>query len=355
MKLAVILIIAGLAGYNFGLVIDAAANGDDSKLYSLAQTGQINSKWLPFALDDKILETNSYIETFPFGGGPYAFLETAFLLEENQVFDHATIDFTISIDTKPDGTFINRITECIFETDVDIDTECVVCLLKDWEGENIAKGEQFFTPPYLANTPLPLEMTVFLNDDEFITDVRNVKGIKIGICQEIPPGGGGDGEGCTPGYWRQTQHFGSWTDPPYSPDAPLTTYRAAFDLDVVPLITIKSSSGQGKAQTLTDTVGLLSDDVTLLHTIWAQGGGENKLARHATAALLNAANPGILYEIDLTEAEIKLLVQVAYGEEIDPDGNFVSGDFEDIGELFAIFNDLGDETCPLGLSSIGGP
>jgi len=233
MKLAIILIITGLAAYNFGLVIDVAANGDDSKLSSLAQTGQINSKWLPFALADKIIQTNSYSETFPFGGGPYAFLETAFLLEENQVFDHATIDFTISMDTKPDGTFINRVTECIFETDVDIDTECVVCLLKDWEGENIAKGEQFFTPPYLANTPLPLEMTIFLNDDEFITDVRNVKGIKIGICQELPPTGG-DGEGCTPGYWRQTQHFGSWTDPPYSPDVPLTTYRAAFDLDIAP-------------------------------------------------------------------------------------------------------------------------
>jgi len=268
------------------------------------------------------------------GGGPYYFLETAFLLEENELFDHATIDFTISMDTKPDGTFINRVTECIFETDVDVDTECVVCLLKDWEGENIAKGEQFFTPPYLANTPLPLEMTIFLNDDEYITDVRNVKAVKIGICQDVPPQG--DGEACTPGYWRQTQHFASWTEPPYSPDAPLTTYRAAFVLDFAPLITIKSAGGQGTAQTLTDTLVLSSDDVTLLDAIWAKGGGENKLARHATAALLNAASSNILYETGLTEEEIKRLVQVAYGEIVDIDGIYSSGDFEEIGGAVCI-------------------
>jgi len=69
MKFTIILIIAGLVGYNSGLIMDVAANGDDSKLQTFAKTGQIDSKWIPFSLDKKIIETHSFTQTFPFGGG----------------------------------------------------------------------------------------------------------------------------------------------------------------------------------------------------------------------------------------------------------------------------------------------
>lgn len=71
--------------------------------------------------------------------------------------------------------------------------------------------------------------------------------------------------GCTPGYWKQEQHFGSWT----VPYAPTTPFSAVFE-DVFP--------GQ-----------------TLLQVLENGGGGLNALGRHTVAALLNAASSGVNY------------------------------------------------------------
>jgi len=167
MKFLGLAILPIVVGYGGGLLLDVSAQSDESNIFSL---------------EDKIIQTQSYIETFPFGGGPYLFIENAYL-SETDFFDHARIDFTISMEQKPDATFINKVTECIFETDVDVNTECVVCIFRDGLGVNIAKGEQFFESPYVANTPVVLEMNQFLNDDQYITDVENVKSVKIGICE----------------------------------------------------------------------------------------------------------------------------------------------------------------------------
>jgi hypothetical protein len=72
-------------------------------------------------------------------------------------------------------------------------------------------------------------------------------------------------QGCTPGYWRQEQHFDNWTSP-YTPDTPFSTvFEDAFP-----------------GQTLGQVVQL-------------GGGGLNALGRHAVAALLNAASSGVSY------------------------------------------------------------
>jgi hypothetical protein len=105
-----------------------------------------------------------------------------------------------------------------------------------------------------------------------------------------------------------------------------------------------------------DTFSDGTDDLTLLDAIWAQGGGENKMGRHATASLLNAANPIVNFNTLLDESEIIRLVQVAYGKIADVNGIFVAGDFEAIGDVFASSNDLGEDTCPLGNNPLpGGP
>lgn len=182
MRTRFLVLIAGVVGVNSGLVLDVAANGDDSKLYSLS-TGKINENSFSINLDNKFFLANSFVNTFPFGGGPYYFVETGYLLKDSDVFDHATVDFTISVEQKEDGTFIDRVTECVFKTDVDINTQCVTCILRDANGINIAKGEQFFEAPYQADTALPLIMTEFLFDDPNIIDVRNVKSLEIGICK----------------------------------------------------------------------------------------------------------------------------------------------------------------------------
>ena len=85
-----------------------------------------------------------------------------------------------------------------------------------------------------------------------------------------PPGGG---EGCTPGYWKQQQHFDSWTD--YDPGD-------VFD----------------------DVFGVSAEafgDMTLLEVLKQGGGGLKALGRHAVAALLNAASGGVSYDLTTTE------------------------------------------------------
>jgi hypothetical protein len=110
-----------------------------------------------------------------------------------------------------------------------------------------------------------------------------------------PPANGGDG--CTPGFWRQPQHFHQWTG-----FAPGDSYAAVF--------------GVARAGTLLENVN-------------AGGGGVNALARHSVAALLNAASPDVDY--DLTVAEVIAAVQAA----------FASGNFEATKDVFVAMNEAG--------------
>jgi hypothetical protein len=101
------------------------------------------------------------------------------------------------------------------------------------------------------------------------------------------------GEGCTPGYWRN--HLDTWVLDP----------SADFDT--------------------TFGVDFFDPDITLEDAVNLGGGGIRKLARHGTAALLNALNPDVNYPA--TEAEVIAAVQ--------------AGDIE----MLVEFNELSDE-CP---------
>jgi hypothetical protein len=128
----------------------------------------------------------------------------------------------------------------------------------------------------------------------------------------IEPLGGG-GEGCTPGYWRQPQHFDSW-------------------------------QGHDPGDLLSDVFDVPSDlelqrperedpeDLTLLDGLVLRGGGVNALIRHAVAALLNASSDDVDY--DLTEAE----VIEAFNDAVD------GGDVEGTKDELEGFNEQG---CPL--------
>ena len=97
------------------------------------------------------------------------------------------------------------------------------------------------------------------------------------------------GEGCTPGFWKQPQHFDSWVG-----FAPGDFYDTVFGVDATLV-------GFGNRPTLTNP--------TLLQALQAGGGGQNALARHAVAALLNASNPDV--SSDFTTAEVIAIVQEA--------------------------------------------
>lgn len=80
------------------------------------------------------------------------------------------------------------------------------------------------------------------------------------------PTGASEGQGCTPGYWKQPHHLDSWGPTGYSPD------------DI-----------------FFDVFGVGPDDLTLLDALWLRGGHMNAFMRHAVAALLNAAHPLVAY------------------------------------------------------------
>jgi hypothetical protein len=112
------------------------------------------------------------------------------------------------------------------------------------------------------------------------------------------------GQGCTPGYWKQEQHFDAWALTPYAPD---DLYNVVFGVDYF---------------------------MTLLQALWTGEGGEMALGRHAVAAILNAAHPDVDYYY--TAAEVIAMVQAAYA----------SGDYEETKDLLEAQN--GDDTfCPL--------
>lgn len=108
-------------------------------------------------------------------------------------------------------------------------------------------------------------------------------------------------QGCTPGYWRQTQHFDSWIG--YSPDDQFSDVFA----DAFP-------------------------GMTLLEVV-KQGGGQLKaLGRHTVAALLNSASSGVSY--GPTELQIITAFNAAYA----------SGDYEGLKNELEQLNERG---CPL--------
>ena len=141
------------------------------------------------------------------------------------------------------------------------------------------------------------EVTVTLKDRFHFDQVRVVT-----ACPPPPPPGD---EGCTPGYWKQPQHFDSW-------------------------------EGYGRNQEFEQVFAVnVPGDPTLLEALKAHGGGINALERHAVAALLNASSSGVDYP--LTEAEVKAKVKAA----ID------SGDpaiIEATKDELAQYNELG---CPI--------
>lgn len=116
---------------------------------------------------------------------------------------------------------------------------------------------------------------------------------KNAVAETPPPGLAG----CTPGFWRQDQHFPYWIG-----------YR--------PGDAFSSVFGVTRAG-------------TLLQNVRANGGGANALARHAVAALLNAASPEVQYPY--SAAEVIAAVQSA----------FATGDFERVKDRLEQANELG--------------
>ena len=125
------------------------------------------------------------------------------------------------------------------------------------------------------------------------------------------------GEGLTPGYWKQTQHFSQWYTYTQSQN-----YNSIFGL----------------------TPAQEDSSLTMLGALGRGGGANAALGRHAAAALLNAANPNISYAY--TTAQIIAMVQNAYA----------TGSLETTKNLLAVENEKEADLTPGGSTSTsGGP
>jgi hypothetical protein len=153
-------------------------------------------------------------------------------------------------------------------------------------------------PDVLENT-----VTVHYNPAGFTNDITDTATARVNVER--------GGEGCTPGFWKQTQHFDSWFG--FDPNQ---SFEDVFGVDV----TLRSG-GRGTI-----------DDPTLLEALQANGGGVNALARHAVSALLNASNPDVSF--DFSPQQVIDLVQDA----------IASGNFEAAKNLLAAAN---EQVCPL--------
>jgi hypothetical protein len=101
-------------------------------------------------------------------------------------------------------------------------------------------------------------------------------------CPPPPPPGGA----CTPGYWRNLRKHGDeWVVAGVDPEE---DFDAKFGVD------------------------LFDPDIQLQEAIHLGGGGDKKLARHGTAAYLNALHPSVDYP--LSPEEVIAAIQAGAGD-----------------------------------------
>jgi hypothetical protein len=98
--------------------------------------------------------------------------------------------------------------------------------------------------------------------------VDGFNGVLVVFTNEAVPGG----EGCTPGFWKN--HLSDWSASGLSPS---DDFDSTFGVD------------------------LFDPDITLGQAIRLGGGGVRKLARHGTAALINALHPAVDYPLNAAE------------------------------------------------------
>lgn len=145
---------------------------------------------------------------------------------------------------------------------------------------------------------------------------------QIEICLTTEEDGGD--EGCTPGYWKQPQHFDSWPSD-------------WTDGDGYPSADFCSSDGSGAIFTCSSMIELANpesgylNDISLLEALELRGGGVNALARHAAAAALNGAT-SVDYAYSLS------MVQSLVNDALS------SGEYESAKDDLAEAN---EEFCPL--------
>lgn len=139
-----------------------------------------------------------------------------------------------------------------------------------------------------------------------------------------------DGEGCTPGFWRNKNNGRKLWDE--ATDAIPIAIGLALGIDPAVVAAIDSDSDfYAVFMVAPETAGLPADPFTTDDAIRLGGGGAKKLTRHGMAALLNAA--GVNYPKSITE--VKDIVKAA----------LITGNFEPLATELDGLNNLSPD-CP---------
>jgi hypothetical protein len=117
------------------------------------------------------------------------------------------------------------------------------------------------------------KMTKNLGFAILATAILSATAIYMAPAQQVAYADGDGDEGCTPGYWKQEQHFDSYPAG-MTPDT---------QLDVLLGFEIPGY-----------------EDITVLEALQLKGGGANALIRQGTAGMLNVLSPDVDY--DFSEA-----------------------------------------------------
>jgi len=369
MKIALIFVLIAILGYGTGLVVEVIAEGDDSKLQRLADTGQFDPSWIPFLLNADLYKFNNLIGSLSleFLDIPKFIQIGQLLVQEQAPIDHANVAFDIEVIKVIDEgktSLQNVVSECIFHSPDDFTPLCIICKVLDAGGNVIGKGA--ITDPTMSYTgsttiPIPLspvpepylEMEPELTMDYILhlekvdkmlqssvqtiegglpapqtNDVQDVEGVRLILCEF--------NEGCTPGFWQTHSEFG----PAHFNAWPTTGFMTGeFYLDVFGIRT------EGEAAGFEIKVEKEKfDDPTLFLATQAEGGYFNAFARHSTAALLNAGSD--LVDYALTVPQVIALVQnlATAGDLTDRQA------VEALKDFFEAQNEL---LCEIGADSIG--
>ena len=190
---------------------------------------------------------------------------------------------------------------------------CILALTAN--GNASIQAGDFFTVTETVGAGVTSVKTCYLNDGDTNTNtcppdffINTAHGWTVVFTNTAPPPPGD--EGCTPGYWKQEQHFGSWT-----------TYLRTADFDA------------------TFGVNFFTPNLTLLAALENGGGGLDALGRHGVAALLNAASAGVDYAYSVAQ-----VIDIVQG-----DGAYAGLSVEARKNLLATANEAG---CPLARAEL---
>ncbi len=144
MKTALILLFCALIGYGSGLLLEAVAEGEDSKLLRLTSAGIFDQDWIPFLLDAQMSKINDLKRSMGLEALVLPNILQAGELHDQAVpIEKANISFNIGvvktiIDGKP--LLQNVVDKCYFHSDESFGPMCVICKILDKDGNVVGAG-----------------------------------------------------------------------------------------------------------------------------------------------------------------------------------------------------------------------